>query len=294
MTNQEAIDRILPKARELNSLYGFHVSMTLMQVMQESGWLKYAPGNNFLGIKVPTDAKGNISPTWPADKKQLLWTSEWKNGAYVRLQCWFVKYASLEECMNRYAKILLLDRYTETRASVDWYDSTYFISHNGYATSPGYTFNLRNGILLNKLYKYDWKQDPYSQVSPKTPNIQWWETYSHVMFNNIKYRNIFEPLEIYKPGVIQLAEVLQPMRTAMNTPFDFSNWYRIYSYNGVAGGVEDSKHRFAIAADIKPRNGNRARLFELANKVELIHGLGVGSDWMHLDIRKEYKRIWYY
>ena len=53
MTKQEVIDRLLPKAYELHALYGIQIPQTLAQVINESGWLKHAPGNNFLGIKVP-------------------------------------------------------------------------------------------------------------------------------------------------------------------------------------------------------------------------------------------------
>ena len=85
------INRLLPKAKELNENFGLHVSMTIAQVVRESGWLEHAPGNNFLGIKVPKDSSGSPVSTFPKDKMQLLWTTEWSNGKWIKIQDWFVK-----------------------------------------------------------------------------------------------------------------------------------------------------------------------------------------------------------
>jgi len=288
MTKTEVINRLLPKAKELNSLYGLHISMTIAQVVRESGWLKHAPGNNFLGIKA--------LPNTPADRKQLLWTWEYLNGKWQKVQAWFMTYPSLEDCMDRYAKILMLPRYKQTKESKDWWDATNYVRLNGYATSPGYTTSLRTDILSNGLYKLDWKHEYNEPINPGS-NFVWGETFSNVYFNGRKYYRVIEPYPQYWDNVHRLATQLQIIRYNFGYPIRIESWFRIAAYNPVIGGSPTSQHLSANAADtIKPfRVKSKDYLDCVLNKTS-ITGIGIQkSGSLHVDLRKSNKVIiWYY
>ena len=279
MTKQEAINRLLPKANELNQKYGLHVSMILAQIIQESGSLKNAPGNNFLGIKAPAGT--------PEDKKQLLWTTEYINGKWQKVQCWFMKYESLEACMDRYAKILLLGRYKQTRESKDWWDSTNYVRLNGYASSPYYTESLRKNILSYKLYQYDWFHKPDEPIFPGY-NFTWKETFSNVFFGGKKYYRVIEPYKEYWGNVEKLATQLQIVRFYFGSPMKIERWFSIKDYNSFIGGASESQHLTANGADcIKPANATMAQYLEAVKNKTDIKGIGIGRNYLHLDLRKQ-------
>jgi hypothetical protein len=284
MTKQEVIDRLLPKANELNALYGLHVSMTLAQVINESGWLKHAPGNNFLGIKAPAGT--------PADKKQLLWTYEWTGSKFEKVQCWFMKYESLEACMDRYAKILLLPRYKQTLESKDWWDSTNYVRLNGYATSPAYTTGLRKTILSYKLYQYDWKHAYNEPIFPGF-NFTWGEAFSNVFFNGRKYYRVIEPYPEYFDNVEGLAIQLQIVRFHFAKPMKVESWFRIRDYNSYIGGASQSQHLTANAADVV-RNSNMAEFLKAFEDKTDVTGIGIMKNGLHVDRRKGKRIYWTY
>lgn len=292
MTKSEVIKKLLPGAKRLNEEYGLHISMTLAQIIQESGWLKNAPGNNFLGIKAPLDKNGN--PTVPEEKRQLLKTTEFINGKPQKVYCWFMKYESLEACMERYAKILMLLRYKETRESKDWWDSTNYVRLNGYATSPYYTHSLRKLILAAKLYQYDWKHGYDEPIYPGY-NFTWGETFSNVLFDGKKYYRVIEPYEEYWGNVRQLVIRLQTLRFHYGRPIKVERWFSIPSYNAYIGGISDSQHLIALAGDIvKPSNATMGDFIEEAKKTD-VTGIGIMTRGLHLDLKKNVlRRIWYY
>ena len=283
MTKQQVIDRLLPKAAELEALWGLHIPMTLAQVINESGWLKNAPGNNFLGIKAPAGI--------PEDKKQLLWTYEWTGAKFEKVQCWFMKYDSLEACMDRYAKILLLPRYKQTLESKDWWDSTNYVRLNGYATSPNYTTSLRKLILSYKLYTLDWKHDPDEPIYPGY-NFTWKETFSNVVFNGKKYYRVIEPYPEYWDNVTKLATQLQIVRHHFGKPMKIESWFRIAEYNAYIGGASQSQHLTANATDVV-RNSNMADFLKAFEDKTDVTGIGVMKNGLHVDRRKGTKRIYW-
>ena len=114
MNKKQVIDRLTPIINNLairhNWLEG-KKSMALAQIIIESGWLRHSPGNNCLGIK--------WTSKYPESKKQMLWTKEWINGKYISVKAPFVKFESIEECIEEgYVRILNLNRYKETRDSL--------------------------------------------------------------------------------------------------------------------------------------------------------------------------------
>jgi hypothetical protein len=291
MTKQEVINRLLPKAQELKRTFGLHVSMTLAQIVRESGWLQHAPGNNFLGIKAPVDKYGNVLPNIPKDRIQLLWTTEYISGKWEKVQRWFMNYASLEDCMDRYAKILLLPRYKQTLNSKDFWDSTNYVRLNGYASSPVYTDSLRTDILSNKLYQYDWYHKPKDSIET---DFTWDETYSSVRFKGKTYYRIIEPYPNLWDKVFKLAHLLQDIRSAANSPLKINRWFSIPEYNAYLGGVGDSQHLVGLAADCaKPKTWTMQQFFGYVDTTEAT-GIGVGRAYLHIDARNDVKRIWYY
>jgi len=287
MTKLEVISRLLPKAVELNELHGLHVSMTLAQVMHESGWLAHAPGNNFLGIKWTAGL--------PLDRRQLLWTTEYINGKWVKVQCWFMTYPTLEDCMDRYAKILLLPRYKQTLGSKDWWDATNYIRLNGYAISPAYSDSLRNVILSNKLYEYDWIHAYNEDIIPGG-NFTWGETFSAVKYKGKYYKRVIEPYPEYFDNVKGIAVLLQILRYATGSyPIRIASWFRIRDYNSSEDGAADSQHLYANAAD--PHKSYKVKMGDFVNEAKKTDatGIGIGNGWLHLDKKKNIaRRIWYY
>lgn len=251
-TKTEAINRLLPKAKELKRNFGLHVSMTIAQIVQESGWLKHASGNNFLGIKVPKVKVNGIlvpDPKIPENRMQLLWTYEWQNGKWVKVQDWFMKYDSLEDCMDRYAKILLLPRYKDTLDSKDWWNSTNYVRLNGYATSPNYTVSLRRVILESKLYELDWIYPYDTPINPGSKFV-WGETHSNVIFNGKKYYRVIEPYPEYFDNVHKLTTQLDIVRYHFGLPIRIERWFSTPEYNAtLPGSSPTSQHLYANAAD---------------------------------------------
>lgn len=295
MTKQEVIKFLIPEANIVNSLCKNKQSVFMGQVIQESGWLEHCPGNNALGIKWVE--KSDIGKPFTENK-----TWEWspKLNKFVEVIARFRAYSTLHDCFMDYVKLMNWSHYLPVAQATDFVEQTIQLRYCGYATSPAYTNSIQKCIIENKLYQYDWKKNPQDTISEKTPNFIWKESYSNSFVLGVKYYNIIEPPEVSFDNVIRLAETIQPFRTEMGVKFGISNWYRTKRYNSdpSIGGVADSQHTVpdVTAADIKPAGGvsSRVKLFQLANKNPLIHGIGVGSDWLHLDIRKEYKRIWYY
>lgn len=297
MTKQEVINRLLPKALEIKKIANLFASMTIAQIVLESGWLKYAPGNNFLGIKVPKvkiNEEYVPDPKIPKDRIQKLLTTEWVNGVWKKTYDWFMNYASLEDCMDRYVKILELSRYKQTRESKDWWSSTNYVRINGYATSPNYTMSLRKIILENKLYQYDWEHG-YNEQIIKNGNFSWGETFSNVFFNGKKYYNVIEPYPEYWNNVVNLAKLIQPIRDKFGRPIKVESWFRIAEYNPIVGGGSDSQHLIANAFDtVKPSNATLQQYLDEVRKTDAT-GIGIMKRGLHIDLKKNVKRReWYY
>ena len=292
MIKSEVIDRLKPILFNLRSKYPWldgKLSMAMAQIIIESRWLKSAPGNNCLGIKVPKSKINTIK------NKQLLWTKEWDaaKGKYISVQAWFMTYPSIEDCIEKgYIRILKLNRYKETRDCIDWWDATSYIRINGYATSPTYTNTLRNLILKKKLYTIDWHHGFEEKI---TANFKWGETFSDVIFRGRQYDRIIESPKIYWPNIEDLAIQLQIGRDLMGVPFIVNDWYRVLHKNIYAGGVFDSQHRIANAADIRrPKGFTIYEFYKIMRSKTECTGYGLGT-FLHIDKKKNVKtRMWYY
>ncbi len=302
MNKKEVIARLKPILDRLSYKYGWLLhkkSLSMAQILIESAWLKSAPGNNCLGIKVPKKQIDTIK------SKQLLWTKEWDavKGKYVDVQAWFMTYSSIEACIESgYIKTLSLDRYKETRECIDWWDATNQIRLDGYATSPVYTDTLRNIILKEQLYKIDWIRD-YDW--PLEVNFDWGEFFSPVRFRGITYSRVIEPPKERWGNVVDLAEQLQIGRSEIGKPFIITPRGaagRITEYNYVSGGAKESQHLIWNAADIyNPKGYTTYQFYAVMNKKTDCSGYGIGSNFLHIDRRKDKdgnlirpKKVWNY
>jgi len=294
MTKTEAINTLKPIAYSLRAKHCWlkgKLSLLIGQVLVESSYLKHAPGNNCLGIK--------WTSRYPESRKQMLWTKEWIGGKYRPVKAPFVIFDSIEECIEEgYIRILMLDRYRETRKSPDWWEATNYVRLNGYATSPSYTETLRKTILSTRIYEIDWEHDPEEEIVPGlTPNFKRRETYSNVRMGRKTYYRVIEPYPEYDKSVKSLAIQLQKGRDAVGQPFIVTPngcWFRQETYNILAGGAGRSQHKTANAVDIyTPRGLTTYQFYQVMKASTDCRGFGIGKNFLHIDRRKR-QSLWFY
>lgn len=165
MTKKEFIQTYKPFALESEKKTGISHLFILAQAALESAWGERGVGNNFFGIKVP---KKFVSST-PNQKKQLLLTTEVLNspipnpqqfpkiisiskrtdGKWLyRVQDWFRKYDTPEECFTDHAQFFFINkRYTKAlEVKADPYKFAEEVAKAGYATAPNYATILKDVI----------------------------------------------------------------------------------------------------------------------------------------------------
>ena len=165
MTAKEFIQTYKPFALESERKTGISHLFTLAQAALESAWGERGVGNNFFGIKVP---KKFVSST-PNQKKQLLLTTEVlssptpnpqqfpkiisiskrTDGKWLyRVQDWFRKYDTPEECFTDHAQFFFINkRYAKAlEVKADPYKFAEEVAKAGYATAPNYATILKNVI----------------------------------------------------------------------------------------------------------------------------------------------------
>lgn len=92
------------------------------------------------------------------------------------------------------------------------------------------------------------------------------------------------------PNVTALANSLQVLRDYLNVPIQIVSGYRTEEHNREQGGVKDSQHLLAKAADIvvktlKPEDVAEVIEMLIDNKRILQGGIGVYPGFVHYDIR---------
>lgn len=165
MTAKEFIQTYKPFALESERKTGISHLFTLAQAALESAWGERGVGNNFFGIKVP---KKFVSST-PNQKKQLLLTTEVlssptpnpqqfpkiisiskrTDGKWLyRVQDWFRKYDTPEECFTDHAQFFFINkRYAKAlEVKADPYKFAEEVAKTGYATAPNYATILKDVI----------------------------------------------------------------------------------------------------------------------------------------------------
>lgn len=83
--------------------------------------------------------------------------------------------------------------------------------------------------------------------------------------------------------------VLQPLRNDWGAPLIVTSGFRSDAVNEAVGGVDDSKHRLALAADVKPGNGDFEGLFRLIRESDLpvkaiLETGKSGERWIHIEL----------
>jgi len=98
------------------------------------------------------------------------------------------------------------------------------------------------------------------------------------------------PKQLYK-NVQSLMDKLETLRTVLgDRPIYISSAYRHEKYNAKIGGVKDSQHIVAKAADIRVKGLNSTQVYTVADKVFYDGGVGVYDGFVHVDVRTKKAR----
>lgn len=94
----------------------------------------------------------------------------------------------------------------------------------------------------------------------------------------------------YLDNVTKLADNLQVIRNYINEPLHINSSYRTESYNKAIGGVKNSQHLTASAADITAKGYTSYQLHKTIEHLIKIGrlqdgGLGLYNGFVHFDIR---------
>lgn len=146
MDKEKIIKQILPGALVTFEKYGLFPSVTMAQVILETGWLKVVKGNNIFGIKWTKGCGFEV---------QEILTNEWVNGVITPVTAKFRKYKSLAESILDYGKFLTAIRYRGVLNSDDYQEACENLYKCGYSTDVQYASKLIKLIEENKLYIYD-------------------------------------------------------------------------------------------------------------------------------------------
>lgn len=109
--------------------------------------------------------------------------------------------------------------------------------------------------------------------------------------------------EVYHINLIKLAQMLQVIRDAYGKPIIIGSGYRCPKVNRAVGGVTNSDHKYAAAADIKTVSDTFKENKELWDVImrlkkegkiqarQIIWEYGkkdVGMDWIHISVNNKY------
>lgn len=153
MTHDEFVQRLLPKAKELQEGYGVLPSIIIGQAILESNWGKSelsSTYNNLFGIK----AFGN-------HPKVNMDTQEFVNEQWITIKGDFRVYDSWEDSMFSHTMLFVNgvdwspEKYAGVLAAQNYVEAAEALQEAGYATDPGYADKVKNVIEVNRLYEYD-------------------------------------------------------------------------------------------------------------------------------------------
>lgn len=84
----------------------------------------------------------------------------------------------------------------------------------------------------------------------------------------------------------RLLAMLEGLRAALGEPITITSGYRSASYNRKIGGAPGSYHVKGMAADIQIRNKTSREVYDVADNLYPVCGLGLYEGWVHLDSRQ--------
>jgi hypothetical protein len=285
----KAIEIIKPIALKMREKHHLLPSLTGGQIVKESGWLKSVICNNCLGIKCVGDRKNCCQS----------WTKEWVGDHLESKNLWFQAFDSIEECVEvGYVKVLMLDRYKDTRECENFFTASNQVRLDGYATGPQYHLGLRDIILQNKFYEWDWYNDPDENIAD---NFIWRESFSSCFHRrrsylpSVTWKRVIEPPEYLWNNVVEVADQVQKLRNIIRKPLVVNSWYRTPEFNAVLpSSSPTSYHLTARAIDLRlPRGYTANDLIKIAYDNTNFRGFGIGRNYIHMDLRDKYT-IWYY
>lgn len=144
-TPEQFINIIAPYVMLEYQLSRILPSVTLAQAILESGYGNHAPGNNLFGIK------GSYN-----GQSQLLWTTEYKNGKYVKELAKFRKYPNWFESIADHSWLLCKNaRYKKIIGCKEYVLACQYLKAAGYATAPDYDVKLAKTIEAYNLTRFD-------------------------------------------------------------------------------------------------------------------------------------------
>jgi flagellar protein FlgJ len=130
MNQDQFLKTAYPAALKVQQKYGLPALALVAQSALETGNGSTIVGNMYFGIKAGS--------TWTG-KKQLLWTHEYINDVYIRIQDWFRAYNNADESFEDYAKLIISNsRYKQAVLQTDANEYIREIANAGYATDPNY------------------------------------------------------------------------------------------------------------------------------------------------------------
>lgn len=96
----------------------------------------------------------------------------------------------------------------------------------------------------------------------------------------------------------ELVLLLEEIRKEINTPIKITSGYRCEEhqkqiYEGQSNTIQNSQHVLGNAADIVATAWRGSELLDVAKKVGFIC-VGVGHRFIHVDLRKDKERLWFY
>lgn len=157
MEQNQFINFIKDGAIRAQQKFGICASLTMAQAILESGWGKYAPGNNLFGIK------------WTAGcgyGSQTLSTKEFENGREITVNAQFRAYSSISDSVYDHAVFIVNNsRYHNLLGVRDYKAACRLIQQDGYATDPSYANQLIEIIQEYSLNQYDGGQMVSSTVN---------------------------------------------------------------------------------------------------------------------------------
>lgn len=86
-------------------------------------------------------------------------------------------------------------------------------------------------------------------------------------------------------------DLLQQLRTTLNSPLVVISGYRCPAHNMAIGGAQESQHLHGRAVDVRLRVPT-IQVVKLAEG--LFNGIGYGTNMLHLDNRAVGRRRWWY
>lgn len=149
--SDQFIATMVPHAQDSEREYGVPAAIALAQATQETGYGRYAPGNNYFGVKCHNQS----SPVEVTCENRK--TTEWVDGQQVEATEPFRSYASMADSVTDYAAFLKQNsRYAPAFATNGDADAfARALQAAGYATDPTYADSLISLMQANDYYRYN-------------------------------------------------------------------------------------------------------------------------------------------